>query len=180
MSTLSNRKIFLKRLAASWRQEFPFLRPVDLPDEIPRTPKGCNFVCDDYSAARACYYFVRIEFLPKLRNQFMIAITVSPSPTRSVLGPAMVSKPTAKSIGSFTVAKFLNKPRFEWALFDDTAQAEAFLDRMGTPIRSRNRWPENVWRPSSFAKPMDLIADEAIAHVNRTLRSSVFPVIEIG
>src|SRR5262245_3776214 len=115
MSNESRR--FVKQLATSWRKEFPFLKPVDL-DEIPRVPKGFNFLCDAYGQTRGRYYFFAIEFSPKCRGQFSLRVAVSSSPERSTLGSVLSSQPSPGAIGSFGIARFLSKKAFAWALVD--------------------------------------------------------------
>ena|SRR3974390_3358624 len=170
---------FLKRLAASWRKEFPFLKPVDL-DEVPRVPKGCNFLCDAYGASRGYYYFVTLDFSPKRRGDFTVGITVSTSPNRSTLDPGETSRPSASTVGSYGIWQFMGRPRFVWALVDLEAERDALFAELGTPMPElgRRRSP-NVWQPSTYGQPFEKIADEAIAHLNHTLRTEVFPVLEI-
>jgi hypothetical protein len=171
-------KQFLKRLAASWRSEFPFLRPVDL-DEVPWMPKGCNFLCDAYGASRGCYYFVTVDFSPKRRGQFSVYITVSHSPKKSALGPAW-GEPSPTTTGSFGITKFIGKQQFDWALVDLEAQRDALFAKLGTPMPELgNNRHDRIWRPSTYDQPFDKIADEAITHLNHMLRTKVFPVLEI-
>ena len=166
-------KLFIKRIGASWRREFPFLKPVDL-DEVPRLAKGCNFICDDYGKTKGRYYFVHVDFSPKRRGEFSIGVVVSPSPGRSMLDPAMVDHPTCTSIGSFAIWKFMRRSHFVWALVDLDAESIALLGFSSGLPKS-----PNVWRPTTYDQPIEKICDEAIAHVNQTLRTQVFPVLQI-
>lgn len=166
-------KMFLKRIASAWRQEFPFLKPVNL-QELPQIPKGCNYLCDAYGEARSRYYFVRLDFSPKRRGEFSIGVTVSPSPERSALDPAMAKEPTSTSIGSFGVWQFMKRQWFAWSLVDLEAESMALLGLSSGLSKS-----PNVWRPGTYGQPLEKIADEAIVHVNQTLRTHVFPVLQI-
>jgi len=170
---------FLKRLAASWRKEFPFLKQVDL-DEVPRVPKGCNFLCDKYGATRGYYYFVAVEFSPKRRGQFSVRIAVSPSAQQSTLDTVMGFPPSPTTTGSFGIADFLGRKHFAWALVDLEAERDALFAKLGTPMPELgNNRHDRIWRPSTYDQPFDKIADEAIAHLNHMLRTNVFPKLEI-
>lgn len=172
-------KQFLKQLATSWQKEFPFLKPVDL-DEVPRVPKGCNFLCDKYGATRDYYYFIAVEFSPKRRGQFTVRIAVSSSPKESTLDSAMGLEPSPTTKGSFGISKFLGKQQFAWALVDIEAERDVLFAKLGTPMPDlgANR-SARIWRPSTYDQPFDKVADEAIAHLNHTLRTEVFPKLEI-
>ncbi len=171
-------KHFLTQLATSWKCEFPFLKPVDL-IEVPRVPKGCNFLCDSYGAKRGYYYFLAVEFSPKCRGQFTLRVVVSPTPNHSTLDYAWVH-PSPTTVGSFGVSKFIGKQMFSWALVDLGAERDALFARleMPNPFLESNR-TERLWRPSTYDQPFEYIAQEAITHLNDTLRSKVFPVLEI-
>ena len=163
---------FVKRIAASWRQEFPFLKPVYL-KEIPQVPKGCNFLCDAYGSSRERYYFILLVFSQKKRGEFSIEIVVSPSADRSTMGPA-TGIPSPRAIGTFGIWQFMRRQRFAWALVDLAADTKALLG-----ISSGLPPSPNVWRPATYNQPLENIIDEAISHVNQTLRASVFPVLQI-
>ncbi len=166
-------KLFLKTIASVWRTEFPLFRPLNL-REVPQVPKGCNYLCDAYGDTRSRYYFIRLNFSSKCRGQFSIGVTISPSPERSTLDPAMASQPTSTSIGSFGIWQFMHRPRFDWSLVDLEAESMALLG-----ISSGSPKSPNEWRPSTYTQPVEKIVEEAIAHVNQTLRTHVFPVLQI-
>lgn len=172
-------KRFVKQLAASWQREFPFLKPVEL-DEIPRVPKGFNYLCDVHGEARGRYYFFAIEFSPKRRGQFSLRVAVSPSPQRSTLGSALTSRPSALATGSFGIARFLDKKQFAWALVDLEAERDELFKDLGVAMPdlgdNRSEW---LWRPSTYEQSFEGIAAEAIAHLNDMLCTKVFPVLEI-
>jgi|GEM_PF-5186477 len=174
-------KVFKKLVADSWRMDFPFLKQVDI-DEVPRVEKGCNFLCDLYGESRKRYYFLRINFSPKRRGEFSVGISISPSPARSILEHPLVSPElTPFSIGMFGIWKFLDLPRFDWALVDIDSEQNALFSKLGLPgIKSGSRRSANVWRPSTYDQPFFKIAEEAVSHLNYTLRSRVFPVLEIS
>lgn len=172
--------IFLRRVARSWASEFPFLSGVDL-QEIPRVPKGCNFVCDAYGITRQRYYFISFDFSPKCRGQFTVRVTASESRERSILGQVTKTDPSPSAIGMFPIARFVNRPRLAWQLVDIQGERNALFARLGgeedqvTPSRSKN-----VWHPSTYNQPIEKTSDEAIASINDILRRNVFPVLEIG
>ena len=92
----------------------------------------------------------------------------------------MVSKLTPTSIGMFTIWKFMNLPRFHWALVDLEAEQYALFAKLGVQqIDLRGLKSSNTWQPSSYDLPVDKIADEAIADVNDKLRRFVFPKLEV-
>ena len=171
-------KLFLKRVREAWKTEFPFLKPVDL-DEVPKQPKGSNFRCDDYFAARGICYFVSFDFSQRRQGEFQVGIAVSPSCEKSVLDFPEDYPPTPTNIGIYTLAKFLNRQSFRWDLVDVDAKTNAILVSLGgEPIASQVS--ENTWKPSSYALPFEQIADEAIRDVNDKLRRFVFPKLEIA
>jgi hypothetical protein len=149
-------------------------------DEIPRVPKGFNFLCDAYGQTRERYYFFAIEFSPKCRGQFSLRVAVSSSPERSTLGSALTSQPSPGAIGSFGIARFLDKKHFAWALVDLEAERDALFKDLGVamPDLGDNR-SDRIWRPSTYEQTFETIAAEAIAYLNDMLRTKVFPVLEI-
>ena len=172
-------KKFLKQVAAAWKEEFPFLKPVDL-NEVPRMPKGTNFLCEACGDTRELYYFIAIEFSPKLRGQFTVRVAISDSPNRSTLGSAMGLSPSPTTKGSFGVQRFLGQQQFSWALVDLEKERDELLAEIGMPIPELgNNRTHNIWRPSSYEQPFESIAQEAIEHLNSVLRTKVFPVLKI-
>src|SRR6266700_4816381 len=100
----SEQKRFLKIIASNWEREFPLVKPVDLPHEVPRAPKGSNFLCDAHADTRSLYYFINLDFSPKRRGELTIYITASPSPTKSVLPVEMIAPhPSPNSVGTFGI-----------------------------------------------------------------------------
>jgi len=173
-------KLFLRQVREAWKTEFPFLKLVDL-EETPKTPKGCNFRCDDYFSRRGVCYFVTFDFSQRRQGEFSIGITVSPSPEKSVLNPPEHYVPTPTNIGSYNMAVFLNRPSFRWDLVDVDAKTNAILSSLGgMPIATPAHVAANVWKPSSYASPFEQIAAEAIRDVNDKLRRFVFPKLDIA
>jgi len=172
-------KLFLRKVREVWTAEFPFLKPVDL-DEVPRQPKGSNFGCDDYFSTRGVCYFVSFDFSQRRQGEFLVGVTVSPSREKSVLSPPEDYTPTPTNIGTYNLAKFLNRQSFRWDLVDVDAKTNATLVSFGAaPIPTPDYVSANIWKPSSYALPFDQIADEAIRDVNDKLRRFVFPKLEI-
>ena len=123
-------KLFLKKVREAWLREFPFFKPVDL-DEVPKQPKGSTFRCDDYFSTRGVCYFVSFDFSQRRQGEFLVGITVSPSREKSVLNPPEDYTPTPTNVGTYNLAKFLNRQSFRWDLV------------MLMPRRTR-RWPRSV------------------------------------
>ena len=117
---------------------------------------------------------MHLDFSSTRSGEFSIGITVSPSSDRSTLDPALVSEPTPISLGSSGIWQFIRKPRFNWSLVDLEAESMALLGFSSGLPKS-----PNVWRPSTYAQPLEGIVEEAITHVNQTLRTHVFPVLQI-
>jgi hypothetical protein len=173
-------KFFLKRVREAWSLEFPFLNPVDL-DEVPKRPKGCNFRCDDYIAVRGVCYFVTFHFSQRRQGEFSVGVAVSPSREKSALSPPENYTPSPRNVGSYSMAVFLNRQSFRWALADVDAKTNATLVSLGMePIPTPDYVSANVWKPSSYSLPFDQIVDEAIRDVSDKLRRSVFPKLEIA
>jgi len=172
-------KRFLKKVRETWNMEFPFLELVDL-EEIPKISKGCNFRCKDYFSTRGVCYFVTFDFSQRRQGEFLIGITVSPSPEKSVLSPPEDYTPTPTNIGSYNMAVFLGRQSFRWDLVDVDAKVNAILVSLGgEPIQTPDYAYANVWKPSSYALPFEQIAEEAICDINQKLRRFVFPKLEI-
>ncbi len=166
-------KQFLKQVTALWRREFPFLQPVDL-QELPRVPKGCNFLYQGGGGVPGYYYFVCFDFSSKRRGEFSIGVTISQSPERSTLNPAMVDKPTPTSVGSFGIWQFMGRHYMAWALVDLEAEAKALFGLTSGLPKS-----PDVWRPTTYDQPLEKIVEEAIADVNQSLRKHVLPALQI-
>jgi len=92
----------------------------------------------------------------------------------SILPPSEDREPTPESVGAFGIWQFMHRPRFDWSLVDLEAESMALLG-----ISSGLPNSPNVWRPSTYDQPLEKIVEEAIAHVNQTLRTFVFPVLQI-
>lgn len=176
----NEQKQFLKMVREAWKTEFPFLKPVDL-DEVPRQPKGSNFRCDDYFSTRGVCYFVSVDFSQRRQGEFLVGITVSPLGEKSILSPPENYTPTPTSIGTYNLAKFLNRQSFRWDLVDVDAKTNAILVSLGgAAIPTPDYVAANVWKPSSYALPFEQIADQAIRDVSDKLRRFVFPKLEIA
>lgn len=173
-------KLFLKQVREAWKNEFPFLKPVDL-DEIPKMPKGSNFRCDDYFSTRGVCYFVSFDFSQRRQGEFLVAITVSPIREKSVLSPPKDYTPAPTNVGTYNLAKFLNRSSFRWDLVDVDAKTNAILVSLGgAAISTPDYVTANVWKPSSYALPFEQIAGEAIRDVSDKLRRFVFPKLEVA
>ena len=173
-------RIFLKRVGETWRTEFPFLKPVDL-DEIPKIPKGSTFRCDDYFVTRGVCYFVSFDFSQRRQGEFMVGITVSPSPEKSFVNPLEYHPPSPISVGVYNLAAFLNRPSFRWDLVDVDAKTNAILISLGgMPITTPDFVAVDVWKPSSYALPFEQIATQAVRDVSDKLRRFVLPILEIA
>jgi hypothetical protein len=173
-------KNFLKKVREAWSTEFPFLKPVDL-DEVPRQPKGSNFRCDDYFSMRRVCYFVSFDFSQRRQGEFLVGITVSPSREKSLLNPPEDYTPAPTNVGTYNLAKFLNRQSFRWDLVDVDAKTNATLVSLGVaPIPTLGYVAANVWKPSSYGLAFEQIADEAICDVSDKLRRFVFPKLEIA
>lgn len=172
-------KRFLEKIRESWTKEFPFLELVDL-EEIPKISKGCNFLCREYFSMRGVCYFVTFDFSQRRQGEFLIGITVSPSPEKSVLSPPENYTPTPTNIGSYNMAVFLGRKSFCWDLVDvDTKMNAILISLGGEGIQTPDYVSANVWKPSSYALPFDRIVEEAICDVNEKLRRYVFTILEI-
>jgi hypothetical protein len=172
-------KRFLKKVRESWNTEFPFLELVDL-EEIPKMSKGCNFRCKDYFLTRGVCYFVTFDFSQRRQGEFLIGITVSPSPQKSVLSPPIDYTPTPTNIGSYNMAVFLGRQSFCWDMVDEDTKMNAIMVSLGGELNQTPGYvPENVWKPSSYALPFERIVEETICDVNEKLRRFVFPILEI-
>ena len=172
-------KLLLKKVRQLWSVEFPLLKPVDL-DEVPKQPKGCNFRCDDYFSERRVCYFVTFHFSQRRQGEFSIGITVSPAREKSVLSPPEDDTPDPKNVGTYNLAKFLNRQSFRWDLVDVDAKTNTTLVSLcAAPVLTPDYVLANVWKPSSYALPFDQIAEEAVRDVSDKLRRFVFPKLEI-
>lgn len=173
-------KLFLKKVRQTWSVEFPFLKPVDL-DEVPMQPKGSIFRCDEYFATRGVCYFVSFDFSQRRQGEFMVGITVSPSREKSILDPPQDYTPTPTNVGTYNLAKFLNRQSFVWDLVDVTARTNAIQREFGIPPTTTPGYvAPNTWKPPSYALPFEEIANEAIRDVSDKLRRFVFPKLEIA
>ncbi len=111
-------------------------------------------------------------------GEFSVSVTVSNTADKSVLDPPTDYRPTPTNIGSYNLAVFLGRHHFRWELEDVDAKTNAILVSLGgQPIVGISS--ENIWRPSSYVMPTDLIFGEAIKDVNDKLRQFVFPKLEI-
>jgi hypothetical protein len=172
-------KLFLKKVREAWAVEFPLLKPVDV-DEVPKRPKGGNFRCDEYFGTRGVCYFVSFDFSDRRHGEFMVGITVSASPEKSVLNPSEYYPPSPGNVGSYNLAEFLNRQSFHWDLLDVDGKMNAILVSLGgEPIPTPDYVAVNIWKPSSYSLPFEQIADEAIRDVSDKLRRFVFPKLEI-
>ena len=172
-------KQFLKKIGQNWKENFPFLKPVDI-DEIPRLVKGSNFCCDDYFSSRKVCYFVRFCFSDRRHGEFSMGITVSPSPGRSVLDPPIFYNPSPTNIGSYSMSVFMSKQSFRWDLVDvDGKMNEILVSLGGQRLPTSDYVAADIWKPESYALPFDDIADAAIRDVNDKLRRYVFPKLAI-
>ncbi|MEO8428133.1 MAG: hypothetical protein ABI651_13565 [Verrucomicrobiota bacterium] len=169
----NEQKTFLAKLSESWSTAFPSIKPAG-EDEVHRRPKSCNFLCDAYGAIRNRYYFLQFNFSPKRRGEFTMTITISASRKESILPASEDLTPSPQSIGAFGIWQFMHRPRFDWSLVDLEAESTALLGLSSGLPKSRN-----VWQPSTYGQPLERVVDEAIAHVNKTLRTHVFPVLQI-
>ncbi len=173
-------KLFLKKVREAWKEEFPFLKPVDL-DEVPKPAKNSVFRYDDCFSTRGVCYFVSFGFSQRRQGEFMVGITVSPSREKSVISPPENHPPSSTNVGSYNLARFLNRQSLSWDLVDVDAKTNAILVSLGgAPITTPDYVAVNVWKPSSYALPFDEIADEAIRDVNDKLRRFVFPKLQIA
>lgn len=170
---------FLKSVRETWKAEFPFFKPVDL-EETPKLPKGCNYRCDDYASTRGVFYFVTFDFSQRRQGEFSVAITVSNSAEKSILSPPEAAQPGPTNIGSYCIAAFLGRPAFSWDLVDVDAKTNATLVSLGMEsIPTPDYVSANIWKPSSYSLPFELIADEAIRDVSDKLRRFVFPALQL-
>lgn len=173
-------RIFLKRVAETWRTEFPFMKAVDL-DQIPKLPKGATFQCDDYLLRRSVCYFVSFDFSQRRQGEFMVGIAVSHSPEKSLVSPAEYHPPSPTNVGVYNLAAFINRPSFRWDLVDVDAKTNAILNSLGgMPISTPDYVAVDVWKPTSYALPFEQIADQAVSDVSDKLRRFVFPKLEIA
>jgi hypothetical protein len=173
-------KLFLRKVAESWKEEFPFFRPVHLGGAV-RDPKGSTFLCDDYSDSRSMWYFFQIDFSPRRRGEFSASIYISPNKDRAGVSIPESTTPTAMSVGVYAIWHFMGQPRYSWALIDDDSQMDAMLTSAGgEPINAglpgRTKY---VWKPATYDQPVDKTIDQAIAHLNETIRMHILPKLGI-
>jgi len=175
----SEQKQFLKRVRETWKRELPCFKLVDL-DEIPKQPKSCNFRCDSYFASRGVCYFITFDFSHRRQGEFSVGITVSNSPEKSILNPPDNYTPTPTNVGSYNLAKFLDRQSFRWDLVDVDGKTNAALVEFGmAPVFTPDYVAANVWKPSTYALSFDQIADEALRDASDKLRRFVFPKLHI-
>jgi hypothetical protein len=173
----NEQKLFLKRVRETWKTQFPFLKMVDI-EEVPKQPKGSNFRCDDYFSTRGVCYFVSFDFSPTRHGEFLMGVTVSPSPDKSNLDSPRDYVPTPVNVGTYNLAQFLNLPHFRWDLVDVDARTNAILVSLGG-VPTSHSVSANLWKPSSYDVPFEQIAGEAIRDVSDKLCRFVFPKLQI-
>ncbi|MFN3407709.1 MAG: hypothetical protein ACK45B_01835 [Limisphaerales bacterium] len=175
----SEQKKFLKMLRQKWAEEFPFLRPVEL-NEVPVLPKGCKFRCDDYVLDRGIYYFITIDFSQRRLGEFSVRVTVSDVPDKSIWDPATDDEPGPNSLGSHSIATFMGRQAYRWDLLGLAARNDAAMHAAGIHLPGVSTIPSaNTWHPSSYDRPFEQIANEAINDVSDKLRKFVFPKLRV-
>ena len=171
-------KAFLSRARDVWRRDFPFLKPIDLP-EIPRLPKGCRFFCDDYFAKRGTAYFIFFDFSLRRIGEFSLGITVSDSLTRSIREHGLDS-PSPHGLGMYSIGQFMGVRARDWALADVDAQVDALFQSLGQqPVGFAQTRSPHTWYPTSFEVPQVEIFDAALADISGILKEHVFPKLQI-
>lgn len=171
-------KLFLKALRKSWKQKFPFLVPVDL-EEVPKVQKGCNFRCDKYLANRGVCYFFTIDFQPKTRGRFILRISTSSNPEKSIVEHGDWPLTAAKPTGMFGVWQILERRYLAWDLVDWAGELNQLYTQLGMDYRVEPGDSPDIWRPVSYAVPIEAIVDAAIEDLNAVMMKEVFPRLEI-
>lgn len=176
-SMASVQKRFLKCVKKAWHQEFPFLKSIDVV-EVPRLPKGSNFVCDKYLSERGRVYFVWFDFSQKRVGEFGVGISVSDTPSRCVRDPGL-NKPSPEGLGIYDVGQF-GSPKRTWALVDVNAELAKVFTSLGADTNGfLPPRPQSTWFPTGFELTEGEVFSAAVADIGMTLTKFVFPTLQI-
>ncbi|MDB6055656.1 MAG: hypothetical protein JWN25_3179 [Verrucomicrobiales bacterium] len=167
-------RILVNQIKANWAGNFPFLKPVDL-RETPNRPRGTNYICDDYLQTRRVVYFVSLELVPKNKEDITLEITISDSPEKSRRAVGWKSGIDVQKIATYRIGSFFSNRDYWWRLAD----TEGNLIKLFSPSYGSGSSDVNIWGPSSFDKPSDIIVNEAIANINDKLVNHVFTALGI-